>query len=65
MTQQLAPALLVPIPASCQALGGISRTTLYELVDNGDLVRVNIGRRALITQASLDAYVDRLSQTAS
>ena len=46
-------------------LGGIGRTTTYELIDRGELVRVNIGRRAFITATSLAAYVDRLSAAAS
>ena len=65
MAQQPTTALIVTIPGSCQTLGGISRTTLYELIERDELVRVNIGRRAFITRASLDAYVDRLSQGAS
>jgi excisionase family DNA binding protein len=38
----------------------IGRTTLYVLIDTGQLARVNIGRRALITAESLTAYVDSL-----
>jgi hypothetical protein len=55
--------LLTPIPAACTALGNISRTTLYELVDKAELVKVNIGRRGFITTESLTAYVDRLAAT--
>lgn len=57
--------LLVPIPGALTRLGGIGRTTLYELVKSGDLVKVNIGRRGFITAKSLEAYVDRLSEAAS
>ncbi|MDO3636012.1 helix-turn-helix domain-containing protein [Mycolicibacterium arseniciresistens] len=57
--------LLVPIPDACKALGGVGRTTLYERVNAGDLVKVNIGRRGFITAKSLAAYVDRLSEAAS
>jgi hypothetical protein len=53
--------LLVPIPGACSELGGVSRTTIYELVKNGDLVKVNIGRRGFITGKSLAAYVNRLN----
>jgi excisionase family DNA binding protein len=38
----------------------IGRTTLYELIRTGQLVRVRIGRHALITAESLTAYVDSL-----
>lgn len=55
---------LVPIPESQAYLGGIGLTTLYELIKNGDLVKVNIGRRGFVTFKSLQAYVDRLSNVA-
>lgn len=57
--------LLVPIPAACAALGNISRPTLYEKVNAGDLVKVNIARRSFITAKSLEQYVNRLSEAAS
>lgn len=57
--------LLVPVPDTCTQLGGVSRTTIYELVKQGELVKVNIGRRGFITAESLAAYVDRLSEAAS
>jgi excisionase family DNA binding protein len=34
---------------------GVGLTTLYKLIDTGQLKRVNIGRRSLITAESLDA----------
>lgn len=57
--------LLVPIPGTCSALGGVSRTTVYDLANKGELVKVNIGRRGFITAESLAAYVNRLSEAAS
>jgi Helix-turn-helix domain len=57
--------LLIPIPGTCSALGGVSRTTVYDLVNQGQLVKVNIGRRGFITAKSLADYVDRLSEAAS
>lgn len=51
---------LVAIPEARHLLGGIGRTTIYELVKQGEIVKVNLGRRAFITSESLDAYVDRL-----
>jgi hypothetical protein len=56
--------LLVPIPDVCTALGKVSRTTVYELVNRHELVKVSIGRRSFITTESLTAYVDRLSEAA-
>lgn len=52
---------LIPIPDICAALGGISRTTVYNLIARGDLVRVNIGTRAFVTSDSLTAYLEKLS----
>ena len=56
--------LLVSMPGACSALGGVSRTTVYDLVNARQLVKVNIGRRGFITVKSLAAYVDRISQGA-
>jgi predicted DNA-binding transcriptional regulator AlpA len=64
MTEGTTTRLLVPIPNTCEVLGGISRTTVYELVNNRELVKVNIGRRGFITAESLAAYVDRLAEAA-
>ena len=58
------PRLLVPIPDVCSELGGVSRTTVYDLANRGELVKVNIGRRGFITGESLAAYVNRLSEAA-
>jgi excisionase family DNA binding protein len=44
---------------------GIGRSTLYELIEKGELKKVNIGRRSFITAASLKAFVDRLAEVAS
>jgi len=46
-------------------LGGIGRTTVYELIKRGELTQVHVGRRAFITAKSIEAYVDRLSEAAS
>jgi hypothetical protein len=53
--------LLVPFPEARQLLGGLGNTKTYELVNEGELVKVNIGRRGFITRKSIEAYVDRLS----
>lgn len=45
-------------------LGGLSRTATYELINRGDVVKVNIGRRSFLTTDSLAAYVSRLSEAA-
>lgn len=50
---------LLSIAQAQEQLGGISRTTVYELIKSGDLRRVKIGARALITSESLAAYLVR------
>lgn len=36
---------------------GISRSTIYQLIDTGKLQKAKIGRRILVTSASIDAYL--------
>ena len=57
--------LLVPYDETRTKLGGIGRTKLWELVNAGELVRVNVGRRGFITANSIAEYVDRLSSAAA
>lgn len=52
--------LLHPVPDAQKVLGGVSRSTIYNLVARGELEFVHIGRRALVTDESLRAFVDRL-----
>jgi hypothetical protein len=52
---------LVSISETRAILRGIGHTTVYELVNRGDIAKVNIGRRGFITSESLEAYMDRLS----
>ena len=44
------------------AMLDIGKTKLYELVGNGDLEAIRIGRRTLILQKSIDALVGRLRE---
>jgi hypothetical protein len=57
--------LLVPIPEARERLGGIGHTTIYALFNNGDLTKVNLGRRSFVTEESLAALVDRLTAEAT
>jgi hypothetical protein len=45
--------LLVSYDDARTALGGIGRTTLYELIDSGRLVKVNIGGADLLQPKAL------------
>ncbi len=53
------PRWLLPIPDTCAGLG-IGRSMLYEMAARGDVEIVRVGRRALVTVSSIEAYVDRL-----
>jgi excisionase family DNA binding protein len=51
---------LLTLDETCARLGGISRTTLYELRVSGELPSVRIGERRFVTEQALDAFVARL-----
>ena len=53
-------ARLLSLPEAQEALGGIGLTMLYKLIDSGSVRRVKIGRRAFISQASVDAFISSL-----
>ena len=57
-------AILRSKPDACDDLGGISHTTLWQLVRDGHLTQVNIGRRSFITAESITKYVDSLTAAA-
>lgn len=56
--------MLMPYDSARSLLGGIGRTTLYQLIEAGEIQRVKIGNRAFITARSLTDYVERLSKRA-
>jgi len=47
---------LLSIPEA-QAVLGISRTTLFRLLSDGDLAGMKIGRRTVIPSREIDAYI--------
>jgi excisionase family DNA binding protein len=51
--------LLLPMAEAGEQLG-VGRTTMYDLAARGEVEVVHIGRRALVTEESLSAFVDRL-----
>lgn len=56
---------LVPITGACDELGGVSRSTIYQLVNEGHLNLAHIGRRSFVTAESLDSYVSSLTEAAA
>lgn len=55
---------LYPIPEARERLGGIGHSTIYRLINEGRITKVNIGRRGFVTAESLDAYVASLTEEA-
>ncbi|ABW14892.1 DNA binding domain, excisionase family [Parafrankia sp. EAN1pec] len=51
---------LLLTPAEAAELLGVGRTTIYELMNSGDIPSVRIGRARRIPAADLVAFVDRL-----
>ena len=47
------------LPEVQRRLGGIGRTTVFGLIRNGDLGVVKVGRRTLVPQSQIDAYIAR------
>ena len=64
--QQLAQAVEMPVapepalllsPEEAAAVLGVGRSTVYRLMESGELRRVSIGRCARIPRADIDRYV--------
>ncbi|ABW15648.1 DNA binding domain, excisionase family [Parafrankia sp. EAN1pec] len=51
---------LLLTPAEAAELLGVGRTTIYELMNSGDIPSVRIGRARRIPSVDLVAFVDRL-----
>jgi excisionase family DNA binding protein len=45
-----------------QALGGIGLTKFYQLLNEGDLEAVKIGKRLMIRRSEVDRYIASLPQ---
>jgi excisionase family DNA binding protein len=56
---------LISVAEAREWLGGISRTTLYALVKEGELSLVKIGRRSFVQVEELDDFVKRRRDDAS
>lgn len=48
------------LPAARIKLGGIGRSSIYRLMDTGELRSVKVGRRRLIPDSSIQQYIEGL-----
>jgi len=58
--------VLVPVRGNevGKALGGVSRSTVYRLIEADELTAVHIGARIFVTARSITAYLDRITASA-
>jgi excisionase family DNA binding protein len=49
------------VPTVSLALGDCSRSTVYRLIEQGKLVRVRLGGKALVTGESLAELIEELN----
>lgn len=54
--------LLHQIPEAQEILGGMSRSTLYEIIKDGEIAVVKVGRRTYIAGDELERYVRALTK---
>ena len=52
-----ADQVLVNYDEARHLLGGIGKSTLFELMDSGQLTRIKIGARGFVLRQSIDDYV--------
>jgi excisionase family DNA binding protein len=45
------------IPSTQEQLGNVGRTTVFELIRKGELRSVKVGKRRLVPQSQIDAYI--------
>jgi excisionase family DNA binding protein len=56
---------LVPTSDVPNYLGHISRVKVYQLIKQGELKKVKIGKRSFVLKSSIDAFIDRLIEDLS
>ena len=53
--------IAVSVPEAAQALGGVSENTIWNLLRQGALLRLKVGRRTLIPVWSIEEFADSQS----
>ena len=51
------PDRLYSIPEACEALGGIGRSKVYDLIASGELSSLRVGRRRLVTAGAVREFI--------
>jgi excisionase family DNA binding protein len=59
MITKAAPAPLCVRVKVAARMMGIGRTKLYELIGNGEVEAIKVGKATLVTTASLNAMIER------
>lgn len=54
-----APDRLLSINETCEALGGIGRSLVYDLITRGELRTIKVGKRRLCPAAAIADYIER------
>ena len=52
--------VLVSYDEARRLLGGIGKSSLFELMDSGKVRRVKVGARGFVTRKSIDEYAESL-----
>jgi excisionase family DNA binding protein len=55
--------MLFSLDQVSEVLGGLGRTTIFELIKTGELKVVKIGRRSFVSQRAMAEYVSSLELT--
>jgi excisionase family DNA binding protein len=55
----LSEPLLLSVPGFQRELGSLGRDTIYQLVREGRIRSVRVGRKILIPRSELEAFIER------
>ncbi len=58
-------SLALTVKQAREALGGLSQTLFYDIINSGELKTFKIGRRRLISREELQRYISELQQRES
>lgn len=65
MTIEEHDRLAYPVNEAARLIGGLSRSTVYELIKSGEIKVIKVGTRTLIPRGELEVFIAaRLERTA-